>query len=246
MSYFLWRIEGTSEAPNSATWQQGLSLHLLFQSLTTIVVRRGGQTRHYLLVEGCTSCRADSCDRLCHRMLFAQLVHTTLPGVTLVSTRRLVAQASESRMVVAVPRNTEAQLLDAAFLNQWAEGRLITTWSRLRAAPQLITVGALLAVGAEGPPPARALQAAGWRSLSLASLVARRSLQAEIPQPVRVGVRAGEALFAALRDPLRLIEMPRERQDITASSAATASDNGSSVGGSSISGELVAAKHLEA
>lgn len=201
MSYFLWRVEGVSETPNAAAWQQGLTLHLLFQSLTTVLVRRAGQTRQYLVLEGCPRCRLDGCDRLCHRMLFAQLVHTALPGLTLVSIPRLVAPTSESRQVVAVPRSTNAQLLDTPFLAQWSEGRLVTTWSRLRAAPQPITVGALLVVGAQGPPPAPVLHAAGWRALSLASFVGRRATASEVPQPVRVGVRAGEELFAALRDP---------------------------------------------
>jgi hypothetical protein len=125
-----------------------------------------------------------------------------------VPTRRLVASASESRRVVAVPFRADAQLLDSAFLRQWSEGRILTTWSCLRATPQPITVGALLAVSADGPPPARALKAAGWRCLSLASIVARRTLRAETPQTVRVGVRAGEALLQAVRDPRFLFGMP--------------------------------------
>jgi hypothetical protein len=220
MSYFLWRLEGTSANPDMAAWQQGLTLHLLFQSLTTIIARHGGLTRHYLVLEGCPRCRADGCDRVCHRVLFEQLVRTTLPGAALVSTARLVSRSSESRQVVTVPRRANAQLLDAAFLAQWPEGRLITTWSRLRATPQPITVGALLAVGAGGPPPARALHAAGWRCLSLASIVARRALRAEIPQPVRAGVRAGEALLQAMRDPRTLFATASE-----ASERLGASDN---------------------
>lgn len=201
MTYFLWRVEGSSSAPNAAAWQEGLTLHLLFQSLTTVLVRRAGQTRQYLVLEGCPRCRQDGCERLCHRMLFAQLVHTALPGITLVPIPRLVAPRSESRQVVAVPHRADAQFLDAAFLTRWSEGRLVTTWTRLRAAPQPVTVGALLVVGIEGSPPAPALHAEGWRALSLATFVSRRAIQAEVPQPVRVGVRAEEALFAALRNP---------------------------------------------
>jgi hypothetical protein len=201
MTHLLWRIDGTSQEPKREEWQQGATLHLLFQSLTTIIARRDGLTRTYLVLEGCPHCRPDGCDRVCHRVLFEQLVRTTLPGVELVQTRRLVASASERRHVVAVPFRPNAQLLDSAFLGQWSEGRLVTTWSRLRATPQPITVGALLAVSADGPPPTRALKAAGWRCLPLASILARRALRAETPQPVRVGVRAGEALLQAVRDP---------------------------------------------
>jgi hypothetical protein len=208
MSQLLWRLEGTCETPNVAAWQQGLTLHLLFQPLTTIVARRDGRTRHYLVLNGCPSCRPDGCDRLCHRMLFAQLVRTTLPGVALIPAVRLAPRASETRQIVATPGGADAQLLDAAFLAQWPEGRLITTWSRLRARPRPITVGAQLAVTAEGPMPSRALRAVGWRSGPLASLISRRAQRADVPQPVRVGARAGEALFAALRDPRTLAPPP--------------------------------------
>lgn len=204
MSYFLWRLEGASANPDLAAWQQGLTLHLLFQSLTTIVARRGEQTRHYLVLEGCPRCRTDGCDRVCHRVLFEQLVRTTLPGAALVPTARLVTGPGESRQVVAVPQRADARLLDATFLSQWPEGRIVATWSRLRAAPQPITAGALLAVGPDGPSPARALNAAGWRSLPLASIVARRTQLAEIPQPIRIGARAGEALLQDARDPRAL------------------------------------------
>lgn len=208
MPQLLWRVEGTPTAPNRDEWQEGVILHLLFQSLTLIIVRREGQSRHYLSLQGCPRCRPDGCDCVCHRVLFEQLVRTTLPGVTLVPTPRLLARASERRQVLATPHRPDAQLLDAAFLAQWGEGRLVTTVSRLRATPQPITVGAQLAVGSEGPPPERALQGAGWRTLPVASLLSRRARVADVPQPVRVGTRASEALFAALRDPWVLVGAP--------------------------------------
>lgn len=208
MALLLWRLEGASEKPNLAAWQQGLTLHLLFQPLTTIVARREGQTRHYLALEGCPHCRPDGCDRLCPRMLFAQLLRTTLPGVSLVPVTRLAPRASESRHMVATPHRDDARLLNADFLARWSEGRLVTTWSRLRAKPQPITVGAQLAVGADGPAPGQALHQAGWRVIPLAGTLARRALRAEIPQPVRVGVRAGEPLLSALRDPYNLLPAP--------------------------------------
>jgi len=204
MPQFLWRIEGELTAPNLERWQQGLTLHLLFQPLTTIIVRRDGRTRHYLALEGCPSCRADGCDRVCPRILFEQLVRTTLPGVTLLPVTRLAHRENERRQVIAVPHRADAQLLDASFLAQWPEGRLITTVSRLQAKPQPIMVGAQLVVADEGPAPTHALQTAGWRAVPLASLISRRSRQHEAPQPVRIGMRASEALFAALRDPWRL------------------------------------------
>lgn len=204
MTYFLWRLDGAAAELHHEGWQQGLTLHLLFQSLTTIIARRDGNTRQYLALEGCPHCRPDGCERLCHRMLFAQLVRTTLPGVTLTPAPRLPPRATETRQLIAAPR-LDAQLLDAPFLAQWSEGRLVTTWSRLQAKPQPVTVGVRLTVGADGPEPGQALGVAGWRGLPLASLVSRRARQADIPPPVLVGARASEALFAALRDPQHLL-----------------------------------------
>lgn len=204
MTQLLWRTEGELAEPNLERWQQGLMLHLLFQPLTTIIVQREGQTRHYLALAGCPSCRAEGCDRVCPRVLFEQLVRTSLPGVTLIPVTRLAPRENERHQVVTVPHRTDAQLLDATFLAQWPEGRLVTTWSRLQAKPQPITVGAQLAVANNGPAPARALQAAGWRAIPLASLISSRRRQHEVPQPVRIGTRASEALFAALRDPRHL------------------------------------------
>lgn len=208
MAHILWRIVGDGAAPTSERWQQGLTLHLCFQSLTTILVRRDHQTRHYLALAGCPACRPDGCDRVCHRALFEQLVRTALPGAALIPVARLAPLADECRHVVAVPHRADSQLLDAAFLAQWPAGRLVTTWSQLQARPQPITVGAQLTVSADGPAPARALRAAGWRVAPLASLISRRARQREVPPPVGIGARASESLFATLRDPRWLLPDP--------------------------------------
>ena len=205
MATLLWRLDGDVQQVRADSWQQGLTLHLLFQSLTTIVARRDGATRHYLVLNGCPDCRPDGCVRLCHRMLFAQLVRTTLPGVRLTPAPRLPARASEVRQIVAAPRRPDAELLDGAFLVQWTEGLLVSTWSRLRATPQPITVGVRLAVGKDGPDPTRALLAAGWQQRPLATLLSRRAREAPIPPPVEGGTRGSGALFAALCDPQHLV-----------------------------------------
>jgi hypothetical protein len=209
MSPLLWRVEGTSAAPQHAGWQQGLTLHLLFQPLTLIVARREGQSRYYLALNGCPSCRPDGCDRVCHRVLFEQLVHTTLPGVTLVPTPRLVSRASETRRIAATPNGANARPLGEAFLTQWTEGRLIITWSRLQAKPQPVRVGALLAVGQQGPDPRQALRAYGWSGSRTATLFHRVAFERTVPGVVPVGSRAGEALLHALRDPLSLTGAPQ-------------------------------------
>ena len=204
MPPLLWRIEGASATPDRDGWQQGIALHLQFQPLTTISARRDGQTRRYLALEGCAHCRPDGCDHSCPRALFAQLVRTTLPGVDLTPVARLVPHARETRRLAAQPTRT-AQPLAPDILAAWGTGRLITTWSRLRTAPQPMIVGAMLAVSADGPDPVRVLQAAGWRWGALATALNRAGFQAEVPPPVRMGGRAGETLVAALGDPQRIV-----------------------------------------
>lgn len=201
MPQLLWRIEGGSTAPDVGRWREGLTLHLLFQPLTLILARREGLSRRYLALEGCPSCRPDGCDCVCHRVLFEQLVRATLPGVTLIPTPRLVPRATERRRVAAVPGGASARPLDEAFVAQWPEARLIITWSRLQAKPQPIRVGALLAVGREGPEPRQALRASGWSMSRVATLLHRAAFERAVPGAVPVGSRAGEALLHALRDP---------------------------------------------
>lgn len=201
MPQLLWRITGMPANPILDAWHQGLTLHLLFQPITLVIARRDGQTRRYLALAGCPDCRPDGCERVCHRMLFEQLVRTTLPGVTLVPTPRLVSRASEAQRLAATPRRSDARLLDAAFLEQWAEGRLVITVSRLQARPQPVRVGALIAVGGEGPNPALALQSHGWQGSRLAALLYRKEFERALPGGVPVGSRAGEALLHALRHP---------------------------------------------
>lgn len=201
MPQLLWRITGMPANPNLDAWHQGLTLHLLFQPITLVIARRDGQTRRYLALTGCPDCRSDGCERVCHRMLFEQLVRTTLPGVTLVPTPRLVSHASEAQRLAATPRRSDARLLDAAFLEQWTEGRLVITVSRLQARPQPIRVGALIAVGSEGPRPALALRSHGWQGSRLTALLYRKEFERTLPSGVPVGSRTGEAILHALRDP---------------------------------------------
>lgn len=209
MANLLWRIEGACDAPNRTGWAEGLTLHLLFQSLTVILARRGGQTRRYLALEGCPRCHEDGCERMCHRALFAQLVRTTLPGVTLAPVTRLIPHPGETRRLAIQPASAAALHLGADFLAPWPEGRLITTWSRLRARPMPLSVGALLAVSAAGPDPAGELRARGWSASVVGALTARAALQGAAPAPVLHGARAGEPLLHAIRDPWGVVGAPQ-------------------------------------
>lgn len=208
MTNLVWRIEGACDAPNRTGWAEGLTLHLLFQPLTVILARRGGQTRRYLALEGCARCREDGCERMCHRALFAQLVRTTLPGITLAPVTRLIPHAGETRRLAIQPAHPTAQPLDGAFLAPWPECRLITTWTRLRARPMPVSVGALLAVSVTGPDPIGALRARGWAASIVGALTARAALQDAAPSPVHHGARAGETLLDAIRDPWSVVGAP--------------------------------------
>jgi hypothetical protein len=142
-------------------------------------------------------------------VLFEQLVRTTLSGVVLIPTPRLISRTTESRRIDATPDGASARSLDEAFLTQWNEGRLIITWSRLQAKPQPVRVGALLAVGREGPHPRQALRAYGWSAGRFVTLLHGGAFARAVPGAVPVGGRAGETLLHALRDPFSLTGVPR-------------------------------------
>lgn len=229
MTQLLWRVEGVGTTPDLDGWHQGLALHLLFQSVTLVIVRRDAQTRRYLSLTGCVNCRTDGCDRVCHRILFEQLIRTTLPGITLTPAIHLVPRATETRRVLATPRGIGTQPLDAAFLEQWAEGRLITTLSRLKAKPQPICIGVMLAVGRDGPEPGQALRARAWNVHPLATRIHRAAFERHMPGAVPVEGRAAEALFHVLRAPQFLIDgtpvstqvlVPADDQGVSAQQAA--------------------------
>ncbi|NJO83372.1 MAG: hypothetical protein HC828_11505 [Blastochloris sp.] len=150
------------------------------------------------------ACRPDGCRRHCPRVLFEHLLRVALPGVTLTPAARVVVSLEEDQHLAVVPRTTQAHLLDAAFLQQWACGRLIVTWSSLGAKAPVIQVGALLAVGAIGPEPQHALRDVGWRHDRLATLLQRRAFASEHPTHVRVHRPAGDDLIAAFGDPRSL------------------------------------------
>lgn len=243
MTQLLWRVEGTSTTPNLSGWQQGLTLHLLFQPLTLIVARRDGYTRRYLALTGCLQCRPEGCDRVCHRALFEQLVRTTLPGVVLIPTPRLLPRPTETRRLLATPRNDDARPLDATFLEQWDEGRLVITWSRLQARPQPIRVGALLAVGQEGPSLKEAVGRHGWTASRVQMLFHRSAFEQTIPCAAPISSRAGEPLLHALRDPQLLTGTTPAAPAVPAPPVLPEAGN---VGAQHTQGELVAASSKEA
>jgi hypothetical protein len=145
---------------------------------------------------------------VCHRTLFIQLVRTTLPGITLTPVARLVPHASETRRLAARPTSAAALPIQTDFLERWPEGRLITTWSCLRAKPRPIAVGVLLAVSGQGPSPEPLLQAHGWAPSAVGALVARGAFQAPVPPPVPHAGRAGEVLLQSIRDPWSIVGAP--------------------------------------
>lgn len=204
MNYVLWRVEGSPAHIDSDAWQRGVTLHLLYQPLTTISVRRGGEERRYLMLAGCAQCRPDGCGRMCHRSLFEQLVRTSMPGLSLTPVARLPPPPDERRRLVAAPKRADARPLGAEFLRQWEAGRVVTTWSRLRAEARPVRVGARLSLAAPGPDPAAALRERGWQARPIDALLTGPAFCAPVPPPVSGGARAGEPLLDALRDPRQL------------------------------------------
>jgi hypothetical protein len=207
MTELFWKLDAVAASPAHEAWRRGFALHLRFQPITTIIARYGGITRRYLGLRGCPHCRPEGCDQLCPRTLFAQLVRSTLPGMTLAPVARLAFRASETRHVAAVPSRGEVQPLDAAFLDQWPEGRVVSTWSREQKRPQAALLGARLVVSNQGPDPTKQLREAGWRSAT--RLLGGRSAPGADVRPPKTLGRVSDQQFAVLSEPLYLFAAPQ-------------------------------------
>jgi hypothetical protein len=205
--HYLWRIDGLPTDLHPDRWASGVAIHLRYQPLTTVFAWRNGEHRSYLVLDGCPRCQPCGCTGICPRSLFQQLVRTSLPGITLAPVPRLVAGASEQAAVIALPTRT-AELLDVAFLDQWAAATLVTTW---RHAPAL-RVGTRLSVSADGPPLAQALRAVGWQCAPLATWLAQRQRASDVPRAVEPHGLASAALRDALHDPQQCMALASHAQ----------------------------------
>jgi hypothetical protein len=134
----------------------GLALHLQHAPLTSLLVQRGGQGTAFLALGGCGACPTERCSLTCP----AELLRCTLraawgPGVRLRPLPDGLLPVPYTRLVLATP-TPDAQPLTGDLLQPYAEARLLSHAHQGR-------LGALLAVGADGPDPATVVRARGWQ-----------------------------------------------------------------------------------
>lgn len=197
---YLWRLDGVATGPDAAGWAAGVARHLRYQPLTVIWRWRGAERRVYVALDGCPRCAAAGCAQACHRVLFAQLVRATLPGVALTPVARLTPPAAGQRGV-ALPVRPSAASLVAAAQAAWPAGQLLLTWAYTPGKRPQLQVGARVQVEGRAPSLRTVLRSQGWGLAPVATLRARTDVAAPQPPPVQRRRLVPPALEAALRDP---------------------------------------------
>lgn len=145
--------------------QRGLSLHLRYRSLRSLLVQIGSVQQSYLSLEGCGGCIQGRCALGCpvetlRRTLYAGLHQEA----ELRRVRTGLVERSAAVAFIATP-TPEAQPLDGGLLHGWEHATLVVNWlphHPLRLGPQAIHTWALCIAGGSGPDLTAALAAYGW------------------------------------------------------------------------------------
>lgn len=185
----LWRVEESDPVTRGdpARLQTGLRLHLDHAPLTMVLAQIGARQQPYLVLTSCADCVHDRCPPGCRAEMLRRLFHQVAPGLTLRPVPRGLATRPYTRIVLATP-GPRPQPLDATLLSPWPEARLVVGWRTQR---HRLQVGALLALGADGPPPDGALRERGWRPWPVPDRLIRSWARAALPASL---------LFAGARD----------------------------------------------
>lgn len=167
-----WRLDGANAEVVTAPAKLALGLrrHLAYSELVVVLVQVGRQQQAYVRVHGCPRCAAaghhQGCGIGCFGALFARLVQTSAPGITLRAVPRGLAPRPYTRAFASWPGAT-AVVLDGALLAPWPEARLVIAWQQTPATTDALPVGGFLAVGPAGPDPAAVLATHGWQACPL-------------------------------------------------------------------------------
>jgi hypothetical protein len=176
----LWRLAPRSEAPAQVAetqLQDALRLHLRYRPLTSVLMRIGDMYQQYIVVHGCAGCAHERCLPGCAAEMLRRALAAYAPGWNMQLVPHGLATRPYTRVRYAIPRQ-HAQTLAAGLLQPWPEARLIVSW---QGEGNRLSVGALLAVGADGPNPHEALVAQHWYPLPLLSRLTQRWAGAAIP-----------------------------------------------------------------
>jgi hypothetical protein len=176
----LWRIQLANQS-NSSDLEKlrvGLQRHLTFAQLSLILLKSGAQQQAYLDIAGCAKCKTGSCEPGCR----VQLARRWLRASQLVDDLELIQHGLLARnytqAVVAWPFGNQTQALDATFLEQWSEVRLVLGWQRGSA--KVARASVLLLASAERSA-VQLLRQLGWMAFALPSGISK--LLANQPWP---------------------------------------------------------------
>jgi hypothetical protein len=158
----LYRLDSLAERAviNQEGVVAGLTTHLRYGPLTSLLVRIGRGQRAYVALAGCAGCRLGRCQLGCPTDLLRRMLRAHAPGVTMTAVPKGLASRPYTEIAIAWS-TAGAAPLDAGWLTDWPDARLQLQYAA-GAHPRVL---ALVAVGSEGPPLLPALRARGWRAL---------------------------------------------------------------------------------
>jgi hypothetical protein len=159
----LWRLEAHNTPADTAGLAADLLLYLRHAPLTMVLVQIRSVQRAYICGAGCAGCPRGRCDPGCTMQLLKRALLASGASIHLTPAPHGLARRSYTRLGFALPGG-ETQMLTGAMLEPWDEARLCLTW---RVGAGRVLAGVVLAVGADGPAPAPALRARGWRGCGL-------------------------------------------------------------------------------
>jgi hypothetical protein len=145
--------------------QRGLSLHLRYRSLRSLLVQVGTVQQSYVSLEGCGGCIQGRCVLGCPVETLRRTIYAGLhPEAELLRVRTGLVERPAVVAYIATP-TPKAQPLDGRLLHGWGHATLVVNWlphHPLRLGPQAVHAWALCIAGGSGPDLAGALADYGW------------------------------------------------------------------------------------
>lgn len=168
MKPLLFRLElpPTTPSPTDAdALQRGLSLHLRYRSLRSLLVQVGTVQQSYVSLEGCGGCVQGRCELGCPVETMRRTLYAGLhPEAELRRVRTGLVERPATGAFIATP-TPEARPLDGALLHGWEHATLVVNWlphHPLRLGPQAVHAWALCIAGGSGPDLDALLAGYGW------------------------------------------------------------------------------------
>ena len=164
----LWNVQDATPDTfaNAGAFAAALRQHLQYTpaGLISVLLQIGAEQSAYVLAAGCAGCALDSCVPGCRVDLLERVIGVGYAESHLRLVTRGLLPRPYTRVVLAWPTTT-ARPLEAGLLHPWREARLTLHWRHRRRPRAVLTLGAVLAVGQDGPDPVPYLRTLRWRAL---------------------------------------------------------------------------------